>query len=271
LSEQQEETRPTVLVVGHRNPDTDSIAAAVGLAELRSQTDPAREWVPRRLGDLTPQTAWVLEQSGVEAPPFLADALPQVVDVMRREFPVVSHEESIRDAGALLVAENLEVLPVVDDSGVLVGVLTEERLARRYVRESREPSRLLAPTTIAALVESTTGELVAGDEAHRVTGRVWVLAMDVDSMLTKVGEGDVVVVGDREDVQLRAVEGGVGVVVLGNGVRPTEAVLAAARERGTNIICSPLDSYVAARLITLASPCRSLVDPEPLTVRRAAT
>jgi manganese-dependent inorganic pyrophosphatase len=146
-------------------------------------------------------------------------------------------------------------------------VMTERALARRYVRESREASRLDAETTVASIVAVLEGNLIVGDERQRIWGRVWVQAMDVSSP-TRRQEGDVVVVGDRPDVQRRAVEHGAGLLVTSNDTRPPEDVLELAKERRVAVVASTLDSYVSARMITLAAPCHALMDAKPLTVRR---
>jgi manganese-dependent inorganic pyrophosphatase len=124
-----------------------------------------------------------------------------------------------------------------------------------------------AAASVAAVVEQLDGELVSGDADRELAGRVWVLAMDVGSLPDDIGEGDVVVVGNREDAQRRAIDLGVALMVTSYGTRPTDAVLALAHERGTTVVSSPWDSYVTSRMVTLSMPCRALMDSEPLTVR----
>lgn len=258
---------PPVYVTGHRNPDTDSIAAAIAYAELKGAQDPANEYVPVRLGDLNPQTQWVLDRAGAAEPRFLPHVRLRVSDVMRETFPIADHGDPIRLVGQLMAREGLDLVPVVDDDGRLAGVLTERALARRYVRESREASRLEAATTVGAIADGLDGELLNGDPARRVSGRVWVVAMDVATMLGDVAEGDAAVVGDRPDAQRKAVEAGIALMVLSNTVTPSDDILALAREHDTAVIRTALDSYVAGRMITLSAPCEKLLEGEPLTVR----
>src|SRR6185503_126758 len=170
----------TVYVTGHRNPDTDSVAAAFGYAELKRRVDPRNEYVASRLGEVNEQTSWVLERAGIPAPDFLPHIYLRVRDVMRHEFPVANCEEPVREVGLRMVNEDLELVPVVDDDGALAGVMTERSLARRYVRESQEASHLDAPTDVGTLAGVLQGELLTGEGKH-VSGRVFVLAMDVDS------------------------------------------------------------------------------------------
>lgn len=257
-----------VHVVGHRNPDTDSIAAAISYAELMQRTDPETAYVAARPGDLNPQTEWVLQQAGADEPLFLEHVMPRVKDVMREDFPYVPLEEPVRSAGQLMTEKGVELLPVVGEDGTLAGVLTERVLARRYVRESLGASRLGVPTSAGAIARTLDGRLLTGNPQKRVAGRVWVLAMQAETLLREVDGGDVAVVGDRIDAQLSAIERGVEVLVLTNGVVLEPEVLSAAEGREVAVIGTPLDSYVAGRMITLAAPCRSLIDDKPLTARR---
>src|SRR5919205_715513 len=176
----------TVYVTGHRNPDTDSIAAAIGYAELKGRLDPRNEYVPVRLGELNAQTRWVLDKSGAPEPELLPHVLLRVRDVMQAGFPTVSHREPIRQVGLRMAREDLELMPIVADDGALV----------------------------------------SGDDERELAGRVWVLAMDVGSLPDEIGDGDVVVVGNRDDAQRRAIELGVALLVTSNATRPSDEVLA---------------------------------------------
>jgi manganese-dependent inorganic pyrophosphatase len=255
-----------IYVTGHRNPDTDSIASAIGYAELKQRLDPHNEYVPVRLGEVNAQTRWVLERSKAAEPRFLPHVMLRVRDVMRDRVPAARHDEPVRQVGLSMAKGDLDLVPVVDDEGVLAGVITERALARRYIRESRETSSLVdAPTSVRAVVEVLEGELVTGEE-REVAGRVWVHAMDVKSSPAGIAEGDIVVVGDRPDAQRLAIELGVALLVTSNGTVPADEVLELARQRGTAVVSSPLDTYVSGRMITLAAPCRALMDRSPLTV-----
>jgi manganese-dependent inorganic pyrophosphatase len=145
--------------------------------------------------------------------------------------------------------------------------MTERALARRYVRESREASKLDAPTAVRAIAAVLQGRQLVGDGEAEVSGRVWVLAMSTESLPLGFQAGDVVVVGDRPDAQRIAIDVGVALLVTSNGIEPDDQVLARAREKGTAVVTSPLDSYVTSRMITLSAPCRALMDTEPLVVR----
>ena len=253
----------TIYVTGHRNPDADSIASAIGYAELKGRLDTRNTYVPVRLGACNAQTRWLLDRSGAAAPQFLPHVMVRACDVMQSDFPVARLHAPIREAGLEMARAGLEIVPVVDDDGALVGVLTERALARRYIRETRETSTLQdAPTRVSAIVEVLGGRLLTGEDKV-LTGRVWVHSMDP----TRSGarEGDVVVVGNREDAQRLAIDRGAQLLVLSNDSEPGDDILALAGERGIAVIVSPLDSYVSGRMITLAAPCDALMERDPLT------
>ena len=257
-----------IYVTGHRNPDLDSIASAIGYAELKSRLDANNDYVPVRLGDVNAQTAWALERSGATLPAAMNHVFLRVRDVMRESFPVARHDEPVRSVGLTMAHENLDIVPIVDSDGRLIGVMTERALAHRYIRESRTTSTLVdAPTTVSKIVEVLDGELIQGSD-RMIEGRVWVHSIDPERSESKISAGDVVVAGNRNDAQRQALELGAALLVASNGMRPEPEILELAAEHDAAVVVSPLDSYVSSRMVTLAAPCRALADTEPLTVDR---
>jgi manganese-dependent inorganic pyrophosphatase len=255
-----------VYVTGHRNPDLDSIGSAIGYAELKNALDPESSYVPARLGDVNAQTAWALERSGAAEPEFLPHVKLRVRDVMGSCEATTAPSDPVRGAGRAMAERGLDVVPVIADDGTLAGVLTEGVLARLYVRDSQGPSDFGERAVSLESIRDLLGGEILVPADHEVTGRLYVLSMDADAMAEIVGEGDIAVVGNLPELQRRAVELGVDLLVLSNGTRPADDVLEAARERGTSVVVSPLDSYVSARMVSLAVPCERIMDPEPLVV-----
>jgi manganese-dependent inorganic pyrophosphatase len=251
-----------VYVSGHRNPDTDSIGSAIGYAELKSRLDPNTEFVPVRLGELNPQTRWVLEQAEVAWPELLPHIRLRAGDLMQTEFPSMRAGDPIREAGLALDHTDYDLVPVVDDDGVLIGIITTRALARRYVRESRTSSTLREETYVHAVVDVLDGELLVGED-RALTGRIWVHASSVE-FETGIDESDIVVIGDRPRAQRHVLDRDLDLLVISNGGRPDEEVLEIARQKGTAVVISPLDTYVAARMITLAAPCRELMENDQI-------
>ncbi|MGI8861011.1 MAG: putative manganese-dependent inorganic diphosphatase [Rubrobacteraceae bacterium] len=257
---------PHIYVTGHRNPDTDTIASAIGYAEFKNLVDPDNHYASARLGEVNPQTAWALERSGAEAPALLPHIMLRVRDVMHEDVVTAHRNDPLRKVGIEMARRNIGQVPIVDDGGALAGIVTERDLARMYVRESREASTFAdSPVSVGAIVDVLEGELLVGEDRES-SGKLWVISMSVDSMGQSMDPGDIVVIGDRQRGQRRAIELGAGVLIVSNGVRPEEEVLKLAEERGTAVVLSPLDSYVTSRLIQLSVPCWEVMSENPLTV-----
>jgi manganese-dependent inorganic pyrophosphatase len=258
---------PHVYVTGHRNPDTDTIASAIAYAEYKNLVDPENDYASARLGEVNTQTEWALKRSGAESPKLLPHIMLRVKDVMHTDLLTAHKDDPLRNVGLAMSKRNIGQVPIVDDDGSLIGLVTERDLARMYIRESRGASTFAdSPVYVGAMVEVLEGELLVGEEDREYSGNLWVISMSVDSMGKSMQPGDVVVMGDRPKGQRRAIELGAGVLVVSNGVRPDDEVLEMAREKGTTVILSPLDSYVTSRLIQLSVPCWEVMSVNPLTV-----
>jgi manganese-dependent inorganic pyrophosphatase len=259
---------PHVYVTGHKNPDTDTIASAIGYAEYKNLVDPENKYVPARLGEINAQTRWAMKNSGAELPMLLEHIMLRVKDVMTGDVAVARKNDPLRHVGLTMAKRNISQLPIVEDDGSITGIITERNLARMYTRESRGASTFAeSPVSVGAMVEVLEGELLVGEADHESSGQLWVISMSVDSMGQSMEPGDIVVIGDRPRGQRRAIELGAGVLVVSNGVHPDDEVLKMARERGTAVLISPLDSYVTSRLIQLSVPCWEVMSENPLTVR----
>ena len=151
---------PPIYVTGHRNPDTDSIASAIGYAELKSRLDPRNDYVAVRLGDCNAQTRWLLERSGAPEPVFLPHVMPRARDVMQTDFPSPDRMHRCARPGWRWARPTSSWCRSSTSDGALTGVLTERALARRYIRESRRTSTLEeAPTYVSAVVSVLEGAL----------------------------------------------------------------------------------------------------------------
>ena len=256
----------TIYVTGHRNPDTDSIASAVGYAELKQRLNGDDRYVPVRLGEVNAQTEWALTQAGVEAPEFLEHVMLRASDVMRFDYPSADQEASLRDVGITVANAETDLIPIVDGDGVVVGMLTARDIARRYVKETSEPSSFAdRPISADLIVNTLEGEMLVRPE-RKLNGRLWAVTVDADRMGHTMGPNDIVIVGNRTDAQRRAVEIGVALIVTPYGEHPDAEILELAREHGTGVVVSPLDSYVTGRLVSLSVPVREVMSRDPLEV-----
>ena len=121
---------PHVYVTGHKNPDTDTIASALGYAEYKNLVDPDNFYAPARLGEVNSQTAWALQKSGAEEPKLLEHIMLRVKDVMAQDVATAHKDDPLRNVGLTMAKRNIAQLPIVDDDGSLTGIITERNLAR---------------------------------------------------------------------------------------------------------------------------------------------
>src|SRR5215213_7882640 len=126
---------PHVYVTGHKNPDTDTIASAIGYAEYKNLVDPENRYVAARLGEVNAQTGWALKKSGAKKPPLLEHIMLRRKDVMSTDVGVARKDEPLRNVGLAMAKRNISQLPIVEDDGSLAGIITERNLARMYIRE----------------------------------------------------------------------------------------------------------------------------------------
>ncbi|HEX9093915.1 MAG TPA: putative manganese-dependent inorganic diphosphatase [Coriobacteriia bacterium] len=250
-----------ILVFGHRNPDNDSICSAIAYAHLKNLTDPAQVYVPVRLGPAPPETAWVLERFGVATPEEIAHVRTRVRDVMTADVVTVGPDDTLLTVGALLAERGVRGLPVVSGDDVL-GIMTMQALATRYVEALTVTGFQDRPVTVARLVEVLDGRLLAGDESATLSGNVLVGAMEPATMLSYIRPGDVFIVGDRRRSQPMALEAGVACLVVTGGRDPAEGVLAQARELGVAVVVTPKDTYGAARLVDLSHTVSEVMETD---------
>ena len=254
-----------VLVFGHSNPDNDSICSAVAYAHLKNLTDPSNVYVPVRLGPLPPESVWVLDRFGVEAPAEISHVRTRVVDVMTTDLLTVSPDDTLHTVGAILAERGVRALPVVGD-GRLCGLVTVQALAGRYVDNVTQSGFAERPVTVGRLVETLGGKLLAGEAGAELKGAVLIGAMEPGTMVARIRPGDTIIVGDRRRTQPMAVEAGAACLVVTGGHQPSEDVLSLAAERRCAVIATAQDTYTAARLMDLAHAVSEVMETDILIV-----
>jgi manganese-dependent inorganic pyrophosphatase len=265
-----------VYVVGHRNPDTDSVCSAIAYAAFRRATDLPGA-VPARLGPLWAETICALERCGVEPPVLIADVHRRVADVMNHDVLTVREDHTLYEAARLMREGRKGLLPVVDERDRLLGVITVDDIAARYLDDLMVVPTIHAPVALDRFLRILGGELVVGEAGGGFTGRVWISSSRAETLRARIAPGDLVIVGDREEAQIAALEGGSACLIVTGETPPAEPVRALARERGATVITSPHDTYATARLLNLSLPVTEVmrqpgrtVDPDDLAADTAS-
>ncbi len=259
------EKKNEILVIGHRNPDTDSICSAISYAYLKNTLNPAQTYVAKRCGDVSKETAFVLEHFGVEEPAFVKDVHTQVSDIEIKYTPGVDGNISIRKAYSMMKELNAVTLPITNEDQRLSGLITIGDIAASDmdVYDNRIVSK--ASTSYRNIVETLEGTVLCGDINRTFTeGKVTIAANSPELMKEYISEGDLVIMGNRFESQFFAIEVGVSCLVLCTHNTVNETILDRAKEKGTIIISSPYDSYTVARLINQSMPIQYFMTKDNL-------
>lgn len=255
------------IVIGHKNPDMDSICSALAYAHLKSETGVANV-VAGRAGATNTRIDHVLEKFGVEAPVFFSDLSPRVNDVMQRDVVSVPHETSLYDALALMEKERLRALPVLDDEKRFLGLLSYNKISH-YLFPPREDSGRSREVhaSLESMVRTFQGSSLTGAlGAERGDLKLMVGAMGQDAFNERLHSYEasslVVFVGDRTNIQWKAIKHGVRAIVITGGLEPDNDMIDDAIQAGVSVISSPFDTASSVLLARGAVDAGLMVDSE---------
>ncbi len=249
-----------IYVMGHKNSDLDSVASAYAYARLlRLQGE--EQTIAARNGILKPEVRFVLERYQVEPPEALDDVYLQVRDVMRRGVISAYLDQPLLEVGQLLQEHNRRAMPVVDAENKVHGIIAVEDFAKLFFNDLDPRSVNRVPLQRDNLVRALKGRVLV--EGRRKLGnRVIVGAMEAETMADYVEPGCLVVLGDREDAQLVAIEHGAAALVITGDLLVSERTLAAARKSGVLVISTAHHTFTAVRLINLSISTEYIMNRE---------
>ena len=267
-----------ILVIGHRNPDTDAICSAIGYAEFKRRTGMA-EAIAARCGDTNDRIDFVLNTFGVPAPKFVADVSPKISDVMQRKILSVRPEATAADALRLMDEKNLRILPVMDAEQKCRGLLSLFKLSKflfpAVSRHGGQHNSREVLSSLSSLARTLDGELVVSVDAEREDELILMIgAMGLESFAARLDqfppEKSCVIVGDRWDIQNVAIREGVRVLIVTGGISVEPKTIEAARKRNVSVITSPHDTATTASLCRAAVAVRHVLNEEFLCFRENA-
>ena len=243
-----------VFIIGHKNPDTDSICSAIAYANLKNLTE--NKYFPKRAGKLNKETEYVLKRFGVKTPELLSDVDSQVKDITYRLVDGVSGDITLKKAFELMQENDATTLPVVDD-GKIKGLVTVGDIAEAYFLTNDSDVLYRAGTTCKDVIDTIHGEILVGDENAVVpSGKVMIGAAHVDVMKQYIKPHDIIILGDREKPQHTAIENGAGRLIVCLVDCVSDKVLEEAKAAGCTVIISRYDTYTVARLIGQSMPIK---------------
>lgn len=254
---------PEVYVVGHKNPEADSICSAVAYAHLKNQTS-RDTYVPARLGAIPPDVSFILRHFDVAPPAEIPHVRMRVRDIMTSELVTAQLDTRLRTIGELMTTHKIRSVPILDDNR-LAGVVSERDLAQRHLDEIELKSLADHPVSLGQIAETLEGRILLGDADTEIAGRVFIGAMEPETMLRYIGRGDIVLMGDRAEAQQKALEAGIACLVVTGNLNPDDSRRALAQRTGAAILVTPYDTYAAARLISLSVPASDVMATDVIT------
>ena len=253
-----------VWVVGHKNPDTDSICAAIAYANLKNQADGNR-YEAKRAGELNEETKYVLDTFGVKSPGLITDVGAQVKDIEIRKTPGVSGKISLKRAWEMMKEQNVVTLPVTDKENNLEGLIITGDIATSYMDVYDNSILSRAKTQYRNIVDTLDGTMLCGNEhAYFMKGKVVVGSANPETMEQFLEDDDLVIMGNRYDAQICALESNASCIVIAGSPQVPKTIVKMAEEKHCVLITTDYDTYTAARLINQSMPIKFFMRREQL-------
>ncbi len=258
------EKKKEVWVIGHKNPDTDSICAAISYAYLKNQLGGA-DYIPKKAGELNSETAYVLNRFGVEEPETVEDVGTQVKDIELRHTKGVSNHYSLKKAWELMLSEDVVTLPIVTQNQMLEGVIVNGDIAYSYmdVYDNNELSR--ARTQYKNIIETLKGHMLCGNEhGYFIKGKVVVASGSEETLRNEIEDDDLVILGDVRERQLIALEENPSCMIVAGVTVVDPDVISLAQKIDCVLITTEYDTFTTARLIHQSMPIKHFMKKDNL-------
>ena len=249
-----QQTAHKVVVIGHRNPDTDSICSAIAYAELKNKTsDLVCE--ARRAGKMNQETEFVLKKFGVTPPRMCTDVNPKIRDVDYRQVPGIPGSTSLRKAWEIMRDQKIDTLPVTSEDDELQGVITVKDIATANMDLFDTGILAKSRTSYRNILETLGATMVVGSEdAECTTGHIRIGTATPEMLESSMEKGDIVILTNRYESQLCAIEKEASLIIICNGAKVGRTIQHIAAETGVAIMSAPCDTYAAAKLISQCAP-----------------
>ena len=243
-----------VVVIGHRNPDTDSICSAIAYAELKNRTS-TLVCEPRRAGKMNQEAEFVLKKFGVTPPRMCTDVNPKIRDVDYREMPGIPGSTSLRRAWKIMRDQQIDTLSITSADNELEGIITVKDLATANMDVFDTAVLAKSRTSYKNILETLNGTMVVGNaDAVCTTGHIKIGTATPEMLESSVEKGDIVILSNRYESQLCAIEKEASLLIICNGAKVGRTIQRIADETGVAIMTTPEDTYAAGKLISQCAP-----------------
>jgi len=256
-------------IIGHRHPDTDSICSAIGYADLLNRNG-LGNYIPACCGKLNAESRYALSKFGVDEPALVLNVEPSVSDLSRIHQEKALGSTPTIDVIHMMDEKDMRNLPIIDESGKLLGLVSEHGLARAYVSNTKMDTLAVSPIPVETLTRILHGEIRV--KKHDVLeGAVYISIDALHVILSRITEKDIAIVGDDEPTQLALVSAGIAALIIADSAPVGERLLASAEARGVTVIATDADAFGVANLIHLTLPAERIMSTDVPRVRMEDT
>ena len=260
-----ENNKRKIYVIGHKNPDTDSICSAIAYADIKNRTEENPVYEAKRAGQINEETLYVLKRFQMNTPGYMPNVGTRVKDMDVRKVGGVDSKISLKKAWTLMRNENVFTLPILNQNQELEGLITTNDITESYMDVYNNAALSEARTPYRNILETVDGTMIVGNEhAHFTDGKVLIAASSPEVMEQSVEQNDLVILGNRYEAQLCAIEMGASCIIVCMGVPISKTIRRLAEERECFVISSPHDTYTVARLINQSMPVKHFMTSENL-------
>lgn len=252
-------------VIGHKNPDTDSICSAIAYAALKNKTGEGI-FEAKRAGEVNNETKYVLDFFGVETPELLDHVGTQVKDVTIKPTPVLTEDISLKNAWNTMRDLQEATMPIVDDAnGGLRGIISIKDIATANMDIYETRILAMSRTRYSNVLDTIDGSMIVGDPNEEITkGKILIGAANPDLLENYVEDGDMLLTGNRFENQLCGIEMNAGCIIVCTGAPISKTIQKLAKENDCKVISTPHDTFMVARLISQSAPVRYFMKKENL-------
>lgn len=249
-----------VHIIGHKNPDTDSVCSAIAYAHFKNLTDKRFLFAPARAGKINEETRFVLQRFGVPVPNEIESLAATVSDLELRKPISVNVRDSIQTLAILMREEGVRTVPVVDDAGRFAGIVGLKDIAQHYMESVGFNDISGAPIGLDIFVKTLEGRVISNTaKAEILSGKIVIASMQKGTLLNKVRAGDIVIMGDQQDIQMEIIHAGCSAMIVTDGMPVSGEIISAAGEKKTLVISSPHDAFATVQLMTMSEPVSSIM------------
>ncbi len=252
-----------VFIIGHKNPDCDSICSAIGYAYFKNMVDKRYLYIPARAGEINSETKFALEKFDFEPPIEIESLAPTASDMELKKPIVASPYDSLKDVASLMRERGIRTVPIVNSTKRLSGIIGLKDIAEHYISTMGFGDLSTTPIDLNILVDTLDAKVITNPKnIEKLSGRIFIAAMQKSTILNEIQTGDVVILGDRTDVQIDLINSGCSALIITGNSTISQEVISLASKKGTLVVSSPYHTFDTAKLFALSTPLHSIMSKE---------